>query len=145
MGVQKGNADSVREVLYGSYCGGAKPGMRAVKKGNWKLIKYESSRDGVNETQLFNLADNPGELLIQHHAPAVSALTGFKATKQQVNLAKDPQFADKLKEMEGLLLAEMRHHDAPYRFSNQPDDGLTPPVIRDPQKKKPKDKKKPKR
>jgi hypothetical protein len=35
--------------------------------------------------------------------------------------------------------------DDPYRFSNQPDDGLTPPVIRDPQKKKPKDKKKPKR
>ncbi|MCH2332941.1 MAG: sulfatase-like hydrolase/transferase, partial [Roseibacillus sp.] len=34
-----GEKPSVREVGYGVYCGGARPGMRCVKKGDWKLIK----------------------------------------------------------------------------------------------------------
>jgi hypothetical protein len=44
-----------------------------------------------------------------------------------VNLAGDPRHADKLKEMESLLLAEMRRYDDPWRLWDQPDDGLTPP------------------
>ena len=36
--------------------------------------------------------------------------------------------ADKLKEMQALLLSEMRRLDDPWRFSNQPGDDLqTPP------------------
>ncbi len=128
--VLNGKKDSVRDVLYGAYSGGAKPGIRCVRKGDWKLLKYESKDGSAHETQLFNLAENPDELLQQHHDPKVTALTGTKPEPAQVNLADDPRHADKLKEMEALLLAEMRRHDDPYRFSNQPDDGLKPPEPR---------------
>ncbi len=128
--VLEGKQDSVRDALYGVYCGGAKPGMRCVKKGNWKLVKYDSPRDGVRETQLFNLADNPDELLKEHHDPDVTELSGVRPSKDQRNLADDPRFADKLAEMEALLLTEMRRLDDPYRLWNQPDDGLVPPETR---------------
>ena len=124
--VLEGKQDTVRDILYGVYCGGAKPGMRCVRKGDWKLIKYDSPRDGVHETQLFNLADNPDEFLRQHHDPKVTGLTGTSPTHDQVNLATDPRYADKLAEMETLLLSEMRRLDDPYRLWNQPDDGLIP-------------------
>lgn len=122
--VLEGRAQTIREVVYGAYSGGSKPGMRAVKNGDWKLIRYEAPDRGVNEMQLFNLAENPDELLPEHGRP---------------NLAKDPKFADKLQEMQALLLAEMRRLDDPWRFSDQPSDDLpTPPV---PQAKKKKSKK----
>jgi arylsulfatase A-like enzyme len=85
--VLEGKQNSVRQVLYGAYSGGAKPGIRCVKKGDWKLIRYESAKDGVSETQLFNLADNPDELLAQHHDPEVIALTGYTPNPKQTNLA----------------------------------------------------------
>jgi len=44
-----------------------------------------------------------------------------------VNLANDPRHADKLAEMEALLLSEMRRLHDPWRLWNQPTDGLTPP------------------
>ena len=122
--VLEGESDAVRDVLYGAYCGGEKPGMRCVKKGDWKLIRYESARDGVSETQLFNLAQNPDELLLQHHEADVIALTGYTPGSQHVNLAGDPASAEKLEEMQEILLGEMRSHFDPYRFSDQPDDGL---------------------
>ncbi|WP_246114500.1 sulfatase-like hydrolase/transferase [Rubripirellula tenax] len=124
--VLEGKKDRVRDVLYGAYCGGAKPGMRCVKKGDWKLIRYESTQDGVNETQLFNLAENPDELLAEHHDPKVIALTQCSPNPKQTNLADDPAYAEKLKEMEQILLDQMRNHFDPYRFSNQPDDQLPP-------------------
>lgn len=143
--VLEGKMDTVRDVLYGAYCGGAKPGIRCVKKGNWKLIRYESSKDGVNETQLFDLTENPDELLPEHHDPKVIALTGYTPNPKQTNLADDSAYAGKLKEMEQVLLKEMRDHFDPYRFSNQPGDGL-PPVkeLRQVKGKKPK-KKRPKK
>lgn len=112
---------AVRDVLFGVYSGGSKPGMRAVKKGDWKLIRYEAPDRGVNETQLFNLAENPEELLPEHGRP---------------NLALDPNHAEKLKEMEALLLAEMRQLNDPWRFSNQPSDDLLPPPAPAGKKKK---------
>ncbi len=121
-----GEKQTVRDTLYGVYNGGGKPGMRCVKQGDWKLIEYEAP--GVRETQLFNLSENPHELLAEHKNP--------KAT----NLAKDLQHAAKLTEMRALLLAEMRRLNDPWRFSDQPDDGLKPP-----QSDKPRDRKKPKR
>lgn len=111
---------TVREVLYGVYSGGAKPGMRAVKKGDWKLIQYESAEEGAREMQLFNLAENPDELLREHHDPAVSKLTGVTPGPNQVNLAGDPRNATKLAEMQALLLEQMQAHDDPFRFWNQP-------------------------
>jgi len=123
-----GERQTVRDTLYGVYSGGQKPGMRAVRKGDWKLIEYGSATSGNRETQLFNLKDNPHEFLAEHHDPQVSDLTGISPTKHQTNLADDPQHADKLAELRALLLAEMRRLDDPWRFSDQPDDGIVPPA-----------------
>jgi arylsulfatase A-like enzyme len=125
--VLEGKKEVVRDVLYGAYAGGTRPGMRCVRKGDWKLIKYDVMEGKVRETQLFNLAENPDELLEEHHAPKVAALTGTRPGKNQVNLAGDPKYADRLKEMEELLLAEQRRLHDPYRLWNQPKDGLEPP------------------
>lgn len=118
--VLEGKKDSVREVLYGTYSGGEKPGMRSVRKGDWKLIKYDVKGGAVRETQLFNLAGNPEEYIAQHQAANVSELTGVLPSTAQTNLASDPGHAAKLAEMEALLLAEMERHHDPYRLWNQP-------------------------
>ena len=96
--------------------------MRSVRKGYWKLIKYDVLEGKVRRTQLFNLKDNPEEILIEHHAPEVVAKTGYQPNEKQVNLADDPKFARKRKEMETLLLAEMRRLEDPFRFWDQPQD-----------------------
>jgi len=124
--VLTGEKTAMREVLYGAYAGGAKPGMRCVKQGDWKLIQYESADGKSKHTQLFNLAENPDELLPEHGKP---------------NLADDPKHADKLAEMKKLLLSEMRRHDDPWRFADQPGDELPPPPA--PVKKAKKAKKQP--
>lgn len=111
-----GQQKRMREVLYGAYAGGSKPGIRCVKNGDWKLIQYEAPDRGVKETQLFNLAANPNEFLKEHG----------KTGAQLVNLAGDPSHAAKLAEMQTLLLSEMRRLDDPWRFSNQPTDNLPP-------------------
>jgi arylsulfatase A-like enzyme len=36
-----GEKQAIRDTLYGVYNGGTKPGMRCVKQGDWKLIKYD--------------------------------------------------------------------------------------------------------
>ncbi len=123
-----GEKATIRDTLYGVYNGGDKPGMRSVKQGDWKLIEYESTTAGVRETQLFDLNENPHEFLPEHKQG--------KAT----NLANDPKHAAKLAEMRALLLAEMRRLGDPYRFSDQPVDGLVPPAHAP---KNPKRKKKP--
>ncbi|MEQ1859217.1 MAG: sulfatase-like hydrolase/transferase [Chthoniobacteraceae bacterium] len=116
--VLEGKAQSVRDVLYGVHAGGARPGMRCVRVGDWKLIKYESKDGTARETQLFNLVANPNEFLKEHG----------KADPMQTNLAADPKHAAKLAEMEAALLAEMRRLNDPWRFSHQPNDNLpTPP------------------
>ena len=118
--VLMGEQQTVRETLFGVYCGGTKPGMRCVRKGDWKLIKYDVLEGKVQETQLFNLIENPHEFLKQHHDPHLMKLTGAQPEKEQINLAKDPRYESKLKEMEALLLSEMKRLDDPYRLWNQP-------------------------
>lgn len=118
--VFRAGQSAVRDVMYGCYCGGTKPGMRSVRKGDWKLIKYDVLDGEVQETQLFNLAENPHEFLRQHHAADVVRRTGHKPEPHQVNLASDPAHAAKRKEMEALLLSEMRRLKDPYRLFGQP-------------------------
>lgn len=138
-----GEKETVRDTLYGVYCGGTKPGMRCVKQGDWKLIKYDVMDGEVQETQLFHLGDNPHEFLAQHREEAVSSQSGAMPSPKQVNLAGDAAHAEKLAEMEALLLAEMRRLHDPYRLWDQPDDGL--PEVPGPAPKAPKrPKKKPK-
>jgi arylsulfatase A-like enzyme len=107
--VLEGKKQIVREVLYGVYCGGTKPGMRCVKKGDWKLIKYDVLNGEVQETQLFNLKQNPNEYLAQHG----------KTDAMQTNLADDPKFAEKRREMEAILLSQMRDLDDPFTLWDQ--------------------------
>ncbi len=120
--VLEGERETVRDVLFGVYSGGTKPGMRCVRKGDWKLIKYDVLDGDVRETQLFNLARNPMELLNEHQAEPVVALTGRRPAEHQVNLASDPRYAKELAEMEALLLSEMERLDDPYRLWNQKED-----------------------
>jgi len=64
--VLEGKQSVVRDVVYGVYNGGTKPGMRSVKQGDWKLVKFDVLGGTVRETQLFNLRENPHEFLEQH-------------------------------------------------------------------------------
>lgn len=118
--VLEGKQAQVRDTLYGTYSGGTKPGIRAVRRGDWKLIKYDTLKSTVRETQLFNLAENPWELLEQHHDPDVAATLSSQPSPHQRNLADEPRYADKLAEMEALLLQQMVEYDDPYRLWNQP-------------------------
>lgn len=125
--VLDGKQSTIRDVLFGAYSGGTKPGMRCVKQGDWKLVKFDVLDGTVRETQLFNLADNPHEFLKQHHDSKLVALTGVTPKANEVNLADDPRYADKLQEMEALLLSEMRRLHDPDRLWNQPADDLSSP------------------
>ncbi|MEP5338205.1 MAG: sulfatase-like hydrolase/transferase [Algibacter sp.] len=107
--VLKGEEKEIRDVMYGVYAGGTKPGIRTVKKGDWKLIKYDVLNGAVRETQLFNLAENPNEYLPEHN----------KAKGVETNLATNPEYADKLAEMEALLLEQMITNNDPYRLWDQ--------------------------
>ncbi|MAI69695.1 MAG: sulfatase [Rhodopirellula sp.] len=118
--VLEGESETIRDVLYGVYCGGTKPGMRCVKKGDWKLIKYDVMDGTVQETQLFNLRENPYEFLLEHHAPTVTHLMNSVPKGNQLNLAEDPRYAAKRQELEALLLSEQRRLDDPYRLWDQP-------------------------
>lgn len=120
--VARGEQQTVREVLYGVYSGGTKPGMRSIRQGDWKLIKVDAFGGELRETQLFNLAENPHELLIEHHDPAVIKLTGNTPKKNQVDLAEDLRYSAKRAELEALLLEQMQRHHDPYRLWDQPED-----------------------
>lgn len=107
--VLNGEKETIRDVMYGVYCGGTKPGMRCVMKDNWKLIKYDVLGGTVRETQLFDLSENPYEFLPEHG----------RSDPMETNLAGDEDFADKLDEMEDLLLSQMKKYEDPYRLWDQ--------------------------
>jgi hypothetical protein len=71
-------------------------------------------------TQLFNLDENPAEFLSEHHDPEVLRVSHASPAPHQKNLAYDPAHAEKRRELEALLLAEMRRLHDPHRFSDQP-------------------------
>jgi choline-sulfatase len=117
--VLMGEKESIRDIMYGVFCAETRPGLRAVRKGDWKLIKYDVYDGQYRKTQLFNLAENPDEFISEHHDPQVIEKTGVTPRNHQTNLANLPNYADKLAEMEAVLLEEMRRHDDPFRFWNQ--------------------------
>ena len=116
--VLEGKTDAVRDSLYGVYTGGTKPGMRAVKTGRFKLIKYDVLDGKVRRTQLFDLKENPREFLVEHRDKAISSLLGHTPKPQQVNLADDPKYAAKRKELEALLKREMKRLGDPYELTD---------------------------
>lgn len=117
--VLKGEKKKIRNVLYGTYSGGTKPGMRAIRKGNWKLIKYDVMDGSVRETQLFNLKNNPDEWIPQHHENNVKKLLNIQPKNLQTDLAENPRFSKKLQEMEALLVSEMKRLDDPHKLWDQ--------------------------
>jgi arylsulfatase A-like enzyme len=106
-GVLEGRQQAVREVMYGVYSGGAKPGIRCVREGDWKLITYSAPERNLSEVQLFNLADNPEELLPEHRS----------SNPAETNLAALPRYAEKLRHMQQLLEGEMERLNDPDRLA----------------------------
>ncbi len=111
--VLEGRQQTVRDVLYGAYSGGAKPGIRCVRRGDWKLITWDAPALNVHQIQLFNLRDNPEEFLPEHHLAETIAFTGSTPAPHQTNLATDPAHATTLQEMQALLQEEMRRLNDP--------------------------------
>ena len=116
--VLDGKRETIREVMYGVYSGGTKPGMQSVMKDDWKLIKYDVMDGAIRETQLFNLKENPNEYLSEHHQSGISQ-TNLATDLTRINEGIDLTYSDKLKEMEALLLDEMKKHGDPYRLWDQ--------------------------
>ncbi len=121
--VLKGKTEKIRDVLYGAFNkfkddSTSSPGIRAVRKGDWKLIKYDVYHGKIHKTQLFNLKENPFELLKEHQDTAVVRLTGNKPESYQVNLADDPEYEEKLLEMEKLLLEQQLKYNDPFLLWN---------------------------
>ncbi|MEO0477621.1 MAG: sulfatase-like hydrolase/transferase, partial [Planctomycetota bacterium] len=114
-----GEKQVVRDVMYGVYSGGTKPGMRSVRKGGWKLVKIDAYDGKLRKTQLFNLNDNPEELVIEHHDPVVIKKTGNVPKPNQRDLANDPAYAEIRAEMEAELFKVMRTYSDPYRLWDQ--------------------------
>ncbi|MGE3808045.1 MAG: sulfatase-like hydrolase/transferase, partial [Gemmataceae bacterium] len=79
--VIQGKKEAVRDTLFLSY----RNVMRAVRKGEWKLIRYPQ----VNISQLFNVVHDPDEL---------------------VNQADDPAQKERVAEMMKLLEAEQKKY-----------------------------------
>lgn len=116
--VLRGEKKTIRDVLYGVYCGGTKPGIRSVKEGPWKLIEYELLDGSIRETQLFHLEQNPDELLEQHHDPTLCALTGNTPAPNQRNLAYLPEHANTRDRLRLRLREQMKHWQDPFTFSS---------------------------
>lgn len=128
--VLEGKAERIRDVVYGAYCGGTKPGMRAIKKDGWKLIVYDVLEGSVKEKQLFNLNSNPREFLPQHHQPALRKQLGIAPTAEQTDLAEEEQMAGKLRQMERLLHRQMKRLGDPYADDFELDHGREAATIR---------------
>lgn len=117
--VLEGRTDRIRDVLYGVYCGGTKPGMRSIKTADgWKMIRYDVLDGEVRETQLFNLKENPQEFLVEHQAATVAKLLDHSPRPNQIDLAEVAEYAAKRKELESLLQQEMKRLGDPYTLQD---------------------------
>lgn len=99
--VLEGAAARHRDHLYGLYAGGSKPGIRAVTDGRFKLIKYDVGGNATQVTQLFDLRENPFELLPQHGV---------------TNLATQPAYTLVRQHLEELLMQQRIENADPYAF-----------------------------
>ena len=115
--VLRGQSERIREVVYGVYCGGSKPGIRAVKTVGWKLVEWDVLDGTVRRSQLFDLEANPNEYLSQHANPEVVRLTGVTPSDAQRNLAEEPGSSERLSMMRQLLDEQMKHFDDPYELA----------------------------
>ena len=113
--VLMGNRNQIRNVLYGAYCGGTKPGIRSIKTEGWKLVEYVLFNGAIRKTQLFDLRANPQELLVEHHTPELQKRLGNVPTTHQKNLADLSEHDSKRRELQQFLKKEMERLKDPYR------------------------------
>lgn len=79
--VIRGESESVRDAVFLAY----REGQRAVRRGDWKLIRYPQ----VNYTQLFNLKNDP---------------------RENTNLVEEATYADQVKAMMALLAQQQKQY-----------------------------------
>lgn len=99
--VLEGASATTREALYGVYTGGDKPGIRAVTDGRFKLVKYDVDNNAVQVTQLFDLEQNPFELLPEHGVADLATRTAYAGIRQRLETA---------------LMQQRIHNADPYAF-----------------------------
>ena len=111
--VIRGSKPHVRELLYTGY----RDCQRSIRDQRWKLIRYPL----VNQTQLFDLQNDPHELK---------------------NLAAEPEHATKIAELTEKLQAEMNLYDDkhPLVVPNPKSAAWSPVDVKDPPPKKKKGK-----
>ncbi|MCF7848270.1 MAG: sulfatase-like hydrolase/transferase [Kiritimatiellales bacterium] len=92
-----GTATKHRDVLYGLYAGGDKPGIRAITDGRFKLLKYDVGNNATQVTQLFDLQENPFELLPEHGVSNLATRPAYAKVRQRLEetlMQKRIEFAD---------------------------------------------------
>ena len=94
-------ATPARDVLYGLYSGGSKPGIRSVTDGRFKLIKYDVEGNSTQVTQMFDLETNPFELLPEHGTPNIATQTAYAEIRQR---------------LEGMLSEQRILNNDPYSY-----------------------------
>lgn len=99
--VLEGTSTTHRDAVYGVYAGGDKPGIRAVTDGRFKLLKYDVGDNDTQVVQLFDLEQNPFELLPEHGVP---------------NLALEPAYALIRQQLEETLMEKRIEFEDPYSF-----------------------------
>jgi transposase len=79
-------SDSVMDNTYhhGLYSGGEKPSMRSITYGRFKIIKYDVAGNESQVTQLFDLQENPFELLPEHGTPNLATQTAYASVRQRL-------------------------------------------------------------
>jgi choline-sulfatase len=82
--VIEGTATTHRSYHYGLYAGGARPGIRSITDGRFKLIKYDVGSNATQVTQLFDLQENPFELLPEHGTPNLANQTAYASIRQRL-------------------------------------------------------------
>ncbi|MDF7826667.1 sulfatase-like hydrolase/transferase [Pontiellaceae bacterium B12227] len=95
--VLEGTASTHHDVIYGLYAGGDKPGIRAVTDGRFKLMKYDVDGNGTQVAQLFDLEQNPFELLPEHGVSNLALEPAYALIRQQLEeklMEKRIEFAD---------------------------------------------------
>ncbi|MGH7138933.1 MAG: sulfatase-like hydrolase/transferase, partial [Pirellulales bacterium] len=77
--VAHGESHQARDTIFLAY----REVQRALRQGEWKLIRYPK----INETQLFNLRDDPDEMhnLAESEASRVKSMMALLAAQQRLN------------------------------------------------------------
>jgi choline-sulfatase len=111
--VLEGKISTIRDCMYGVYSGGSKPGIRSVKHGPWKLIRYEAPDRGISRWQLFHLENNPHELLEEHRLLSGQPLDQSTPADTSINI-NGGKTSERLHLMQSMLIEQMQFWNDPH-------------------------------